>query len=186
MNIKTYFKVGLIAIIGITAITLSSCKDKKGATPLDKNVYGEDELTVELPDNQDVVEIPFTENNGNLYVKAIINNSVNADMVFDTGASDILVGKEEVDYLYSKGIITDEDVLGQVAMQDASNGITPGLYILLKQIQIGDLSVENVKAMVVNKPGLKMLFGQSALQLLPSYTIDNENKVIRFNLKSSE
>lgn len=187
MNIKTCFRVGLVAIIGTAAISLSSCKDKKGATPLEDTYACEDEedLTVMLPD-KDVVEVPFTEVGNSLHIEATINNSVKADMVFDTGADVTLIGLEEAQYLYSKGLITDDDILEHTNIGDASGNFSEADIILLKSIQIGDLVCTNVTASVINKRGLTLLFGQTVLKRLPSYTIDNENKVIKFNLKSSE
>ena len=80
-----------------------------------------------------------------------------------------------------QGRITQEDIVGQAQFMDANGGISAGTIILLRKVQIGDITLQNVQATVVDNMQAPLLLGQSALAKFGKVTIDYENNTLEFN-----
>lgn len=106
------------------------------------------------------------------------------DMIFDTGCSGTLISLAEAQYMYSKGLLTEDDILGTSHSQIADGSIVENMVINLDRIVIDEkLSCHNVQATVCLNNEAPLLLGNEVLNRAASYTIDNENKVIKFKLK---
>lgn len=77
------------------------------------------------------------------------------------------------DYLSSK------DVSGKQYYQDAIGNVSEGTVIVLRKVDFGGVTLQNVKASVVKNQKAPLLLGQSVLSRLGRIEIDNENKVIK-------
>ena len=75
--------------------------------------------------------MPFREKNGVKYVRVSVNG-VGLDMIFDTGCSSTLISIAEARYLYEKGKLTDEDVLGMANSQVADGSIVENMVVNLR------------------------------------------------------
>ena len=118
---------------------------------------------------------------GGVYLVPVIVNGLNLDFIFDTGASSISLSLAEALVMQRQGQITGEDVLGQQQFQDATGGVSVGTIILLRTVQIGDITLENVEASVVDSIQAPLLLGQTALSKFGKVTIDYNNNTIEFN-----
>lgn len=118
---------------------------------------------------------------GGVYLVPIVVNGLNLDFIFDTGASSISISAAEATVMARQGKITSEDIVGQAQFSDANGDVSVGTVILLRTVQIGDITLENVEASVVDNIQAPLLLGQTALAKFGKVTIDYNNNIIEFN-----
>lgn len=116
-----------------------------------------------------------------VYLVPIVVNGLNLDFIFDTGASSISLSAAEATVMARQGKITDKDVVGQAQFSDANGDVSVGTVILLRSVQIGDITLENVEATIVDNIQAPLLLGQTALAKFGKVTIDYNNNTIEFN-----
>lgn len=173
-----------LVAMGFSMESCNGCSSSKDeVTPLISPYDEDDEIGVELPD-ADVVDVAYTEQSNLKIVQVLINDRINKEMIFDTGASYTQITLKEAQYLYSEGVLTDDDILGAEKFGDANGNITVNMVVNLRRLVLGGkLIISNVKATVVQNGDAPLLLGQTVLKELPQYTVDNENKVIKFKIK---
>lgn len=118
---------------------------------------------------------------GGVYLVPIIVNGLNLDFVFDTGASSISLSVAEATVMARQGKITENDIVGQAHFSDANGDVTVGTVVLLRTVQIGDITLHNVEASIVDNIQAPLLLGQSALAKFGKVTIDYNKNTIEFN-----
>ena len=125
------------------------------------------------------IVVPFRESNGVKY-------GVGLDMIFDTGCSSTLISIAEAKYLYEKGKLTDEDILGTANAQVADGTIVENMVVNLKEVVIDEqISCPNVQAVVSANINAPLLLGNEVLNRLATITIDNDNQTLNFKLKAN-
>lgn len=121
-----------------TMLFLSSCGDgeQKKLTYYDnEEIETEDvELDEFNPGTSDGIEgnyvaVPFTEQGGVKLIDVKVNDQFTVDMIIDSGCSGTLISISEAKYLYEKGCISDEDILGTTQSQIADGSIVENLVI---------------------------------------------------------
>lgn len=125
-------------------------------------------------------KVKMRKENG-VYVVPIVVNGLNLDFIFDTGASSISISAAEAAVMVKQGKITEKDYLGQANFTDANGDVSVGSVILLRTVQIGDITLENVEATVVDNIQAPLLLGQTALAKFGKVTIDYNSSTIEFN-----
>jgi len=118
---------------------------------------------------------------GGVYLVPITVNGLNLDFIFDTGASSICLSSAEALVMLKQGHITQDDIVGQQQFLDATGGVSVGTIVLLHSVQIGDITLENVEANVVDNIQAPLLLGQTALAKFGKVTIDYNHNTIEFN-----
>jgi aspartyl protease family protein len=117
--------------------------------------------------------------NGVRYVWIQING-IRLRFIFDTGASSICISPAEATVLFRQGTLRKEDILDIEYFQDATGRISEGTKINLREVKIGDMTLEDVNATVVDNVNAPLLLGQSVLERFGKIEIDNENSEIIF------
>lgn len=120
------------------------------------------------------------EKKDGVYMVPVEINGISMEFIFDTGASDIMLSATEAVFLYKQGKLSQEDILGTRKYQIADGTIAEGTVIILKNVRIGNKTLNNVQASVVNNIGAPLLMGQSALSRFGKITIDYNNNEIKF------
>jgi len=134
-------------------------------------------------DDSNIVAIPFEEKGGVKFVDVSVNG-FGFQMIFDTGCSSTLISVAEARYLYEKGYLTNEDLLGVTQSQIADGSIVENMVINLKEVVLGDkIRCTNVQATVSSNNNAPLLLGNEILNRAAAYAVDNENQVINFKLK---
>ena len=86
--------------------------------------------------------------------------------------------------MYDKGCFTQDDIIGITQSQIADGSIVENMVINLRELVIGgQISCSNVTATVSANAQAPLLLGNEVLNRAPSYSIDNQNKVIIFKLR---
>lgn len=129
-----------------------------------------------------VEEIPFTQESGVCKVKCAING-LPLHFIFDTGATDVSISFVEATFMAKNDFLSSSDIIGKQNYQTADGNITEGTVINLKDVKLGSLHLNNIKASVVRNQAAPLLLGQSVLSKLGKIEIDNTKKVLRITHK---
>jgi clan AA aspartic protease (TIGR02281 family) len=113
-------------------------------------------------------------------------NGIPMNFIFDTGASSVSISSTEARFLIKQGLITDEDVIGNVNYKIANGETLEGTKVNIKKIEIKGLILENVTATIVHELNAPLLLGQSVLSRLGKITIDGNNLIIHNNNVESD
>ena len=129
-----------------------------------------------------VEEIPFTKESGVCKVKCAING-LPLHFIFDTGAADVSISSVEATFMAKNDFLSSSDIIGKQNYQTADGNITEGTVINLKDVKLGSLHLNNIKASVVRNQAAPLLLGQSVLSKLGKIEIDNTKNVLRITHK---
>lgn len=135
-------------------------------------------LPVEPNSNSNIVKMQLVDG---VYEIPVYIDGILMFFIFDTGASTISISSLEATFLYKQGRLTDDDMIGTADFVDANGNVTQGTVINLKTVTIGNKTLHNVKASVVNNQKAPLLFGESALRQFGKITIDYQNEEIIFH-----
>lgn len=109
-------------------------------------------------------------------------NGAKMKMIFDTGASSVSLSQSMAEYLFDNDYITKNDIIGKGQSETASGEIVNNININLRDIEIDDIHLKNVKAIVISSQNAPLLLGLSAIQQLGPVTIEgNRLKINQVN-----
>lgn len=169
-----------ILFIMLIPLLLSCGNEKK------RPVYYDIDESIEEPlyaESGAEVVVPFNNKNGVKYVPVKVNG-VGFEMIFDTGCSGALISVAEANYLYQKGKLTSDDILGVAQSKIADGSVVEDMVVNLQEVVINDqILCPNVKATVSANIDAPLLLGNEILDRLATITIDNENETLNFKLK---
>lgn len=177
----------------LVALLFVSCDGKKkvpafydnGADAEVDSIVNDDKVGsgYEQTTDAEIVSIPFTEKGGVKYVKVSVNG-FGFEMIFDTGCSGTLISVAEANYLYQKGYLTVDDVIGVTQSQIADGSIVENMVVNLKEVIIDEkICCTDVVATVSANNNAPLLLGNEVLNRVAAYAVDNENQTINFKLK---
>lgn len=139
-------------------------------------------------DNDDTIyeskteDVPFTKE-GNIYkVKCVINN-LPLHFIFDTGASNVSISSVEATFMLKNDYLSASDIIGRQNYMTADGNITEGTVINLRDVKLGNIHLNDIKASVVKNQSAPLLLGQSVFSKLGKIEIDNDNKVLRITYR---
>jgi predicted aspartyl protease len=121
--------------------------------------------------------VTLRRHGGVLMVPALLNDSVSADFVVDSGASDIVLPETVLDGLRKAGKLSDADFPGAQMVKIANVSIVKARTFTLRSLSIGNRMVTNLHASAAPATATPLL-GQSFLQRFASWSIDNERQVL--------
>ena len=155
----------------------------------DSTVVDESESVVEEPESPSLAEsgeevvVPFKSKDRVKCVQVSVNG-VGLEMIFDTGCSGTLISVAEARYLYDKGKLTNDDIIGVSQSQIADGSIVENLVVNLKEVVInGEICCPNVQATVSSSVNAPLLLGNEVLDRVATIQIDNEREALIFKLK---
>lgn len=129
-------------------------------------------------------EVPMTRDAG-IYKVACSINELPLSFYFDTGAADVTISNIEAAFMLKNGFLTAKDIAGTTHYTDANGDISEGTVILLRKVEFGGLTLENVKASVVHNQKAPLLLGQTVLGRLGKIEIDNEGRLLKITHKKT-
>ena len=166
--------------LSIIMVLLSCGGEKKKPIYVDLDEDMEESLYAQSGDE---IVVPFRNENGVKYV-AVKVNGVGFEMIFDTGCSGALKSVAEANYLYQKGKLAQDDIIGTAQSQIADGSGIENMVVNLKEVVINDqILCPNVKATVSANINAPLLLGNEILDRLAMIKIDNENETLNFKLK---
>ncbi len=116
--------------------------------------------------------IRMTSIAGVFTVPVRLNEQFNLNFTVDSGATDVTVPADVVLTLFRTNTIAMSDFRGEQAYALADGSTFKSRKFVLRKLTVGDHTVENVEALIVDIKG-QMLLGQSFLKRFKSWSIDN-------------
>lgn len=127
-------------------------------------------------------EVPFTKEGNVCKVKCTINN-LSLHFIFDTGASNVSISSVEATFMLKNDYLAVSDIIGRQNYMTADGNITEGTVINLRDVKLGNIHLNDIKASVVKNQSAPLLLGQSVFSKLGKIEIDNDNKVLRITYR---
>ena len=127
-------------------------------------------------------EVPFVKEGSVCKVKCSING-LPLHFIFDTGASDVSISSVEATFMLKNDYLSASDVLGRRNYMTADGDITEGTVINLRDVKLGNIHLNDIKASVAKNQSAPLLLGQSVFSKLGKIEIDNGRKVLRITYK---
>lgn len=127
-------------------------------------------------------EVPFTKEGNVCKVKCAINN-LPLYFIFDTGASDVSISSVEATFMLKNDYLSASDIIGRQNYMTADGNITEGTVINLRDVKLGDIHLNDIKASVVKNQSAPLLLGQSVFSKLGKIEIDNDQKLLRITYR---
>lgn len=115
---------------------------------------------------------------------ATINAGSKALFIIDSGASNVQIPQEIAEAMKRDGTLADSDFLGERHFAQADGRRLQQRVIRLRTLQVGDRIMENVLA-TVGAAKSRALLGQSFLERLNSWKIDNVKNIVEFEFAGS-
>lgn len=172
--------------VALMAFSFCSCAHKSGHHPRPVDCVQTNRTSHNAPNEvrekkiSEHTIVKMRKENG-VYLVPITVNGLNLDFIFDTGASNISISSAESTVMLRQGKITRDDIMGEQKFQDATGGISVGMIVRLKKVEIGGIVLHDVEASVVDNINAPLLLGQTALAKFGKVTIDYEHETIEFN-----
>lgn len=178
-------KMIIAVIAALPLMFFSSCKDGSKRTKYDPYTINPQEKI-----QTSGFEIPFKFTGSNLKtIHVNLNNSVGYDALFDTGCSSMQISEYEAFALYKSGTLVESNISEEkanVTIADGSQLHT--MQLLLRTLSVTDTkgeihSVNNIPVVVMEELTAPILVGSFVIDRLAtsSYTVDLDDRVIRFN-----
>lgn len=128
--------------------------------------------------SSNVKTIRMTKMAGNTYQVACKVNGTSFNFIFDTGASNVTLSRQQALRMLNSGTLSYNDIIGKSSYQTANGAIGVGTEINLRKVEIGGFVLTNVRATVVNSDTAPLLLGQSVLSRLGTIMVDYKTSTI--------
>lgn len=133
------------------------------------------------------VTVEMEQQGGIYYLQGKVNG-LPLKFIFDTGASNVSLSLAEALFMLKNGYLDQNDIKGVSYAQIANGDIVENTEVLLKSIEIGGITISNVKALISHNLDAPLLLGQSAIQKLGPIQLDKNMLIIQngTNFKSEK
>jgi len=109
-------------------------------------------------------------------------NGLKLNAIIDTNAIDVSVSLSEVDFMIKKNLVKkDADFIVTGKYNVTKDGVAEGTRIIIRKLEIGDKTLYNIEASIVDKLSAPLLLGQNAIKKLGTFSINNTNSTLTIN-----
>ena len=131
------------------------------------------------------------EKDGGVYKIPCEINGLRLKLIFDTGASNVCISESIALMMLENGYLEYEDIKGSGSSIVADGRIVDNTRINIKSLKIGEITLNNVEAVVIHQQSAPLLLGQSAIQKLGIVSIVDsnlilDNHVLNSNVENTE
>jgi len=130
------------------------------------------------PQTQEIV--PIEAHGGAYVVSALINGVLRLKFLVDSGAADVSIPADAAATLQRLGTLSGHDRLGTKTYVLADGSKVPSEIYQIASLKVGDRVMENVTVRVTSEKSGPLL-GQSFLNRLNSWSMDNNRRVLIIN-----
>ena len=121
------------------------------------------------------------EKDGGVYKIPCEINGLRLKLIFDTGASNVCISESIAVMMLENGYLEKEDIKGSGSSIVADGRIVDNTHINIKSLKIGELTLNNVEAVVMHHQSAPLLLGQSAIQKLGNISISGDKLIFSNN-----
>ncbi len=112
-------------------------------------------------------------------------NGLKVKMVFDTGAATVSLSQSLAEMMLDNNYISISDFNGKSKSLTADGRIIDHTELILHTIKVGDITINDVMAVVINSQNTPLLLGQTAIQKLGMLSIKGDKLYIKGNSDNS-
>lgn len=116
--------------------------------------------------------ITLRKKGGVYQIPVKLNNVLDIDFIFDSGASGVSITPEIALTLIKAGTIKKSDWLEGAYYQFADGSFAKSKRFILKSVKVGNKTVYNITCRISNNLNAPMLLGQSVMEKFGKYTFD--------------
>jgi clan AA aspartic protease (TIGR02281 family) len=124
--------------------------------------------------------IPIEAHGGAYVVPVLINGVLTLNFLVDSGAADVSIPAEAAATLQRLGTLSGNDLLGMKTYVLADGSRVPSEIYKIASLKVGGRVMENVTVRVTSEKSGPLL-GQSFLNRLNSWSLDNNRRVLIIN-----
>lgn len=128
-------------------------------------------------------EVPLEADGGTFVIPVTINNTISLKFTIDSGASYVTIPSDVASTLVRSGTISAEDYVGSDTFTLADGSEVPSPEFRIRSLRVGSVDLHNVIASITSANG-SLLLGQTFLNRLKSWSIDNNRHLLRLETTS--
>lgn len=122
-------------------------------------------------------EVPLEDEGGTFLIPVTINDAIELKFTIDSGASDVTIPSDVASTLVRAGTIAPSDYVGSKTFILADGSEVPSPEFRIRSLKVGKVVLHNVIASITGTSG-SLLLGQSFLEKLKAWSIDNSRHVL--------
>jgi clan AA aspartic protease (TIGR02281 family) len=123
------------------------------------------------------VIVKMTEEGGVRTMPCTVNG-LKLRFIFDTGASNVCISLSEALFMLKNGYLNEGDIVGSSYSQIANGDIVENTTVILREIEIGGISLKDVDAVIIHELTAPLLLGNSAIKKLGEIQINGDELII--------
>lgn len=135
-------------------------------------------LIISAPSVQAQTTIQMVEDRGVYKIPCEVNG-LKVKMVFDTGAAAVSMSSSFAEMLLDNNYISVTDFTGKAKSMTADGRIIDHTELMIHTLKIGDITVNDVMAIVIDSQDTPLLLGQTAIQKLGVISINGDKLYIK-------
>jgi clan AA aspartic protease (TIGR02281 family) len=124
--------------------------------------------------------VPMEPHNGAFVISVVLNGVLTEKFIVDSGAADVSIPADVAWTLKKLGTMTGADFLGSKKYILADGSVVPSEIYRVASLRIGGMVMQNVTVRIAAEKS-DLLLGQSFLNRLKSWSMDNARQVMTFN-----
>ena len=117
---------------------------------------------------------------GTYFLPVRVNDAITTNFLLDTGSAEVNIPEDLVSKLQRSGAIVAGDFLPGRLYRMADGSMVQGARLMLRKVSVGGVTIKDVPASVVPGHGSPLL-GQSFLERLASWSLDNRDHALRLS-----
>lgn len=154
-------------------------KAKFGKAPEDTTKVDSIQVVEDVLENDSSIVIPLTEQDGVHYVTVVVCD-IPMRFILDTGCSGIQISPIEYYYLIKQNKLNDNSILpDSVITTNAEGEVHKKVALIIPKIQVGNIEVSDIQAVVSPAIHAPALLGQDVLGRLGTLQLDYKNKQLK-------
>lgn len=154
-------------------------KAKFGKAPEDTTKVDSIQIVEDVLENDSSIVIPLTEQDGVHYVTVLVCD-IPMRFILDTGCSGIQISPIEYYYLVKQNKLSNNSILpDSVITTNAEGEMHKKVALIIPRIQVGNIEVSDIQAVVSPAIHAPALLGQDVLGRLGTLQLDYKNKQLK-------
>lgn len=154
-------------------------KAKFGNAPEDTTKVDSIQIVEDVLETDSSIVIPLTEQDGVHYVTVLVCD-IPMRFILDTGCSGIQISPIEYYYLVKQNKLSDNSILpDSVITTNAEGEMHKKVALIIPKIQVGNIEVSDIQAVVSPAIHAPALLGQDVLGRLGTLQLDYKNKQLK-------
>lgn len=151
----------------------------KDFVPKAKNQQMEQKVEIKINPEDNIVAIE--SGRGSAVIIPVIVNGITVKIMLDRNDRGLIFSLDEAQKLLKSGAISKSDFVGDAAVVLAEGSIADKAVFVIKNFSIGPKSTTNIEASVSHKITEGAIMGESTINMLGRFKLDENNKQLIFN-----